>query len=66
VKWCRLSGAEILEENDWLGKYIPIIPVYGNERMSKGESSTLGLMRREGSADALQLSRARRSRSALR
>lgn len=31
VKWCRLSGAEILEKNDWLGKYIPIVPIFGNE-----------------------------------
>jgi hypothetical protein len=31
VKQIIMSGAEILEENDWLGKYIPIIPVYGDE-----------------------------------
>jgi TolA-binding protein len=26
-----MSGADILEENDWSGRYIPIIPVYGDE-----------------------------------
>lgn len=26
-----MSGADILETNDWLGRYIPIIPVYGDE-----------------------------------
>jgi hypothetical protein len=26
-----LSGAEVLKEVDWAGKYIPIIPVYGDE-----------------------------------
>lgn len=26
-----MSGAEILETNDWLGRYIPIVPVYGDE-----------------------------------
>jgi hypothetical protein len=30
VKQIIMSGVEILEENDWLGKYIPIIPVYGD------------------------------------
>jgi hypothetical protein len=31
VKQCILSGIEELEKNDWLGKYIPVIPVYGDE-----------------------------------
>lgn len=26
-----MSGAEILETNNWLGRYIPIVPVYGDE-----------------------------------
>jgi hypothetical protein len=26
-----MSGLEVLEENDWPGRYIPIIPVYGDE-----------------------------------
>jgi hypothetical protein len=26
-----LSGADVLEEIDWAGKYIPIVPVYGEE-----------------------------------
>lgn len=26
-----MSGADILETNDWMGRYIPIIPVYGDE-----------------------------------
>lgn len=45
VKWCRLSGAEILEENEWLGKYIPIIPVYGNESDIEGKVTYSGLVR---------------------
>jgi len=31
VKWCKLSGFEILEEEDWNGKFIPLIPVIGRE-----------------------------------
>ena len=35
---CRLmSGAEILEERDWAGRYIPIIPVYGEEINFEGK-----------------------------
>lgn len=26
-----ISGADVLETNNWLGRYIPIIPVYGDE-----------------------------------
>lgn len=45
VKWCRMSGVEILEENDWLGKYIPIIPVFGAERNVEGKTTYQGLIR---------------------
>jgi hypothetical protein len=31
IGWCKLNGFEILEEQDWPGKYIPIIPVIGSE-----------------------------------
>jgi hypothetical protein len=31
VKQRTMSGVEVLEDRDWLGKYIPIIPVYGDE-----------------------------------
>jgi hypothetical protein len=35
---CRLmSGAEVLEETDWAGKYIPIVPVYGEEINLEGK-----------------------------
>ena len=53
VKWCRLSGAEILEENDWLGKYIPIVPVFGNEADIEGRVIYSGLIRRAKDARRL-------------
>jgi len=31
-----MTGAEILEENEWLGQYLPIIPVYGEELNVEG------------------------------
>lgn len=53
VKWCRLSGAEILEKNDWLGKFIPLIPVYGNEIDVEGKVVFSGLVR--GARDSQML-----------
>ena len=38
VKWCRMTGAEILEESDWLGKHLPIVPCYGNESNINGKT----------------------------
>jgi hypothetical protein len=32
-----MSGADILEKNDWPGRYIPIIPVYGDEIIVEGK-----------------------------
>lgn len=32
-----MTGAEILEENEWLGQYIPIVPVYGEEINIEGK-----------------------------
>ncbi len=37
VKWCRMTGAEVLEEQDWLGQYIPIVIVIGNEHDIEGK-----------------------------
>lgn len=34
-----ITGADILEENDWPGKYIPIIPCYGDEVNIDGKRS---------------------------
>lgn len=45
VKWCRLSGAEVLEEKDWDGAYIPLIPVFGNESDIAGKVTYSGLIR---------------------
>ena len=37
IKQRIMTGAEILEENEWLGQYIPIIPVYGEELNIEGK-----------------------------
>lgn len=53
VKFCRLTGAEVLEKQEWLGKYIPIVPVYGNEADIGGKVLYSGLVR--AAKDAMRL-----------
>ena len=45
VKWCKISGAEKLEEREWPGQYIPVIPVLGEEYDINGETQLLGMVR---------------------
>lgn len=45
VKWCKINGCEVLEETEWPGKYIPIVPVYGNEIFIKGKRHLEGIVR---------------------
>lgn len=45
VKWVKHTGCEILQEREWLGKYIPIIEVVGKESYVDGERVLWGLVR---------------------
>jgi len=45
VKWCKLTAMEILEERDWPGKYIPVVPVYGGRIVIDSKSIKYGLVR---------------------
>lgn len=45
VKWCKLNGQEVLEETEWLGSYIPIVPVYGKMSYIKGKRKVSGLIK---------------------
>src|SRR5437868_3002048 len=40
-----MTGAEILETNDWAGQYIPIVPVYGDEVNVEGRRHFRSLVR---------------------
>lgn len=37
IKWCKINGHEVLEQTDWPGKWIPIIPVLGEEIIVEGK-----------------------------
>lgn len=45
VKYCKLTGIEVLEENDWDGKYIPIIKIVGKASNVGGKKGFRGLVR---------------------
>ena len=45
IKWVKLTGMEILEESTWPGKYIPIIPVYGQTVVVDSKHKKFGLVR---------------------
>lgn len=40
-----ITGCEVLETTDWPGRYIPIVPVYGDEVIVDGERHTLSMIR---------------------
>lgn len=45
VKWCKTNGIEVLEETDWPGRWIPIIPVLGEEQILDGKRTLSGIVR---------------------
>jgi hypothetical protein len=45
VRWCKLNGAEVLEQAVWPGKDIPVIPVFGDEIIVEGRKYYLSALR---------------------
>jgi hypothetical protein len=45
IKYCKLTAVEVLEERDWAGKYIPIIPVYGRHIVIGEKRKKFGMIR---------------------
>jgi hypothetical protein len=45
VKWCKTNGYEMLQERDWIGKWIPVVRVVGNEYEVDGRIYVSGLIR---------------------
>jgi len=53
VRRTKMSGSDILEETEFPGKYIPIIPVYGEEFWVEGKRQIYSLIRRAKQAQQL-------------
>lgn len=45
IKWYKINAVEILEEREWPGKYIPIIPVLGDDLDIDGNRKLIGMVR---------------------
>jgi hypothetical protein len=45
IKWCKINGYEILEEQEWAGNCIPVVRVIGNEYEVEGRIYISGLVR---------------------
>jgi hypothetical protein len=45
IHWCKLTSMEVLETAIWPGKYIPIIPVIGEQLIVENKKKRFGLVR---------------------
>ena len=45
IKWCKLTAMEVLEEGTWAGKYIPVVPTYGQQCVVDNKRKKFGLVR---------------------
>jgi len=45
IKYCKLTAMQILEEGEWAGKFIPIVPTYGQEVRVDDKHKKFGLVR---------------------
>lgn len=45
IKWCKLTAFQVLEEGTWAGKYIPVVPVYGQQCIVDNKRKRFGLVR---------------------
>lgn len=44
VKWAKITGAEVLDQGVWPGKWIPLVPVLGREVIKKGRRTLRGMI----------------------
>ena len=54
ITWCKINGIEILERTEWPGRWIPIIPVLGDEIDLDGERQLEGMVRHTKDAVRMQ------------
>jgi hypothetical protein len=45
VMWSKINGLEVLEEQEWAGKYIPVVRIAGNEWEVEGKQVVSGIVR---------------------
>jgi hypothetical protein len=45
IKWKKMTAIEVIEERDWPGRYIPIIPCYGRHVVIGDKRKKFGMIR---------------------
>ena len=45
IKWKKLTAMEVIEERDWPGTYIPVVPVYGRHVVIGDKRHKFGMVR---------------------
>jgi len=45
IKWKKLTAMEVIEERDWPGTYIPVVPVYGRHVVIGDKRHKFGMIR---------------------
>jgi Phage P22-like portal protein len=46
IRWCKMTGMQVLEgPKDWIGRYIPVIPVIGQTLIVDSKKKKFGLTR---------------------
>lgn len=45
ILWYKLTALEVLERREWAGRWIPIIPVFGNVVLMDGKKKRFGIVR---------------------
>ena len=45
VEWVKVGGQEVLERRNWIGRYIPIVPLYGVQVEVDGKRIRQGMVR---------------------
>ena len=53
IVWCLMTGTEILDSSLWPGKYIPVLPVYGEDYFVDGKRYKCGAVRRAKDAQKM-------------
>jgi len=53
VRWCKVTGEEILDKKDWPSQYIPVVRIVGNETIVDGKVIVSGLVRNSKDAQRM-------------
>jgi hypothetical protein len=45
IKWKKMTAIEVIEERDWPGRFIPVVPVYGRHVVIGNKRKKFGMIR---------------------